>query len=457
MILLTERRGSVVRAAMVALLSTLMAGCYFQSARLDYNAGRGAPWWCQGTPDLTQAECLEFSVYLDVAVDFAYAYPTLADFVADGATAAPGFTQPGLGKPYLMGSTAAFDPAKPNVLFFEDDTDGARAVAAGWAVDDYAVGAPEGFDGDRENWQLIGGKYYQSVWVLRGFENHPDVFASAHPCLQGPGGSNILSSTADDCYLASHTEPFEILVTNDDGVMATGIDALVEGLYGLSNVNIGIVAPAANQSGSSDQVTQQPFEVSGSASTTLSGRAATAVASSDPNPPRNGSGSPADSVIYAFGTLMLSPDVVLSGTNKGQNIGPFSALSGTVGAARMASRLGFDAIATSTGGIVISADFPTGVDATLELLEEYRLGNAGPPFQEVLSINIPTCAVGFSVRGAVNTVVTRSDDVGDRPLAGQAAQDCSSTETVVNDDVDAFNFGFISITDVGLFTPPNWE
>ncbi|GAB5452326.1 MAG: hypothetical protein Hals2KO_26540 [Halioglobus sp.] len=451
----TQER-SLPSTSLIILLSLVLGGCYLPAARWDFEAGRGAPWWCQGPPDLNQADCYAFSAYLDNAVALAHSYWELGDFTTAGATAAPGFTHLGMGKPYILGSTAAFDPAQPNVVFYEDNLPTSRPVAVGWAVDDTGTGAPAGFAGNRENWLLVGGKYYQPVWGIRGFQNHADVFATSHDCLQGPGGANILTSTADACYIATHSVPFEILVTNDDGVMAPGIDALVEELFTLSNTTIDIVAPALNQSGSSDQTTQPPFVVSGSASTTASGRAATAVDSTDTSPPRNGSGSPADSVLYAVKTLMLSPDLVLSGTNEGQNIGPLSAFSGTVGAARTAFRQGFNAIATSTGGILIPADFPTGVAATLDLVEQWRLGEAGPPHQDVPSINIPSCAAGSSVRGTVVTVVTHDDDVAGRPLAGQIAQDCFSTQTVVNDDVDAFNFGFISITDVGRNAPPNW-
>ena len=57
-------------------------------------------------------------------------------------------------------------------------------------------------------------------------------------------------------------------------------------------------------------------------------------------PPRS-RGTPADSVLYAVEVAMpLPPHVVVSGTNLGQNLGDITTISGTVGAARTANRLG---------------------------------------------------------------------------------------------------------------------
>lgn len=316
----------------------------------------------------------------------------------------------------------------------------------------WCKGTPAGFAGNRDAWtfDVENSIWWLQAWAIRGYQNHPDLFAGAHPCL-APGVT--LTATSDACYTASHTEPFEILVTNDDGYSAHGIDGLVEGLYGLPNVVVHVVAPLLEQSGSSDGTTQLPDTTSGSAVTTNSGRAATAVSSTDMTPPRNGSGSPADSVIYALESLFLTPDIVISGINEGQNIGPLSSLSGTVGSARAARRGGVPAIATSQGGILVDPDIPAGVAATLAVLEDWRLGREIYGFDNVLSINTPTCDEGFSVRGAVHTVVSQGGANGGSIFT----QDCSSTETVINDDIHAFNHGFISITDVGKDSPPNWN
>ncbi|MEO1065644.1 MAG: 5'/3'-nucleotidase SurE, partial [Actinomycetota bacterium] len=78
-----------------------------------------------------------------------------------------------------------------------------------------------------------------------------------------------------------------MLVTNDDGVDAPGIDALVTGLSGLDGVEIVVVAPAENQSGTAMNLTDG--DVAAGSATTASGVAATAV-----------DGFPADAVRWAL-------------------------------------------------------------------------------------------------------------------------------------------------------------
>ena len=123
-----------------------------------------------------------------------------------------------------------------------------------------------------------------------------------------------------------------ILVTNDDGVKAEGIDAVVEALRQDPNNEITVSAPAENQSGRGDQRRETPPPIEGADSTTLSGYPATAV-----------NGYPADSVVYALDNLYPNepPHVVLSGINEGQNVGNImgllSQVSGTVGAAKTAA------------------------------------------------------------------------------------------------------------------------
>ena len=56
----------------------------------------------------------------------------------------------------------------------------------------------------------------------------------------------------------SRATPLRILVTNDDGVKAPGIDVLVEALRKVQGVEVTVVAPAENQSGASDHATPDP-------------------------------------------------------------------------------------------------------------------------------------------------------------------------------------------------------
>lgn len=126
-----------------------------------------------------------------------------------------------------------------------------------------------------------------------------------------------------------------ILVTNDDGIEAPGLRALCLELATIAEVTV--CAPDANRSGASQSVTMgQTMRVS---ERELEG-ATRAVAVS---------GTPADAA--SFGILTLSGekpfDLVVSGINRGANVGDVSHYSGTVGAAMEAAYRGISAIAVS--------------------------------------------------------------------------------------------------------------
>ena len=138
------------------------------------------------------------------------------------------------------------------------------------------------------------------------------------------------SSSGSTSTTSSAHQTLTIMVTNDDGVDAPGIDAVVQGLRTLPDTQVTVVAPLTNQSGTGGKTTPTSAgALVTTKATTASGYPSTAV-----------HGYPADTVIWAVKDHGLSfrPDVVVSGINFGQNIGPLAELSGTVGAAREASR-----------------------------------------------------------------------------------------------------------------------
>lgn len=222
-----------------------------------------------------------------------------------------------------------------------------------------------------------------------------------------------------------------VLVTNDDGIGAEGIDALVEGLRALPDTQVTVVAPAENQSGSGGKFT--PGSLKATDSTTESGFAGRAVA-----------GFPADSMIWAVEQSGLPdpPDLVISGINEGANIGPLVEISGTIGAARRAVANGIPALATSQG-FGEEIDYGPGLKFTLDWVAEHRddliAGNAPV---KLFSINTPTCPSG-RVRGLVS-VPTAADATG-RDLT---KSDCESTVTSPADDVDGFANGFATLSEV---------
>jgi 5'-nucleotidase len=355
----------------------------------------------------------------------AHAHPTAGDATAAGATARPYAEGVGAGLEFSE-PTSSFAPGAPDTILYDGDSASAQVVGLEWNV--AGESAPSGFTGDNDVWTDNGeGVWTLRAWIVRPFENQNEPFAATHPCL---GETAAVYDVTAACFTATHPLPLQILVTNDDGVAAAGIDAVVEGLRVLPGVEVTVVAPAENQSGTGDKTT--PGGVTGESAQTASGYAATKV-----------NGYPADSVLYALNVLGENPDLVVSGINNGQNIGPFVGLSGTVGAARTAGRRGIPALATSQG-FGTTPDFPSGVDAVLEWVADFRLGRAGPPFDVVANLNIPTCTAG-SIRGTVEVPVATA--LNGRPIN---PSNCTSTVTTFADDVDAFINGYITLSDVGL-------
>ncbi len=238
----------------------------------------------------------------------------------------------------------------------------------------------------------------------------------------------------------SSDERLRILVTNDDGVAADGIDQIVEALAADPSNEVVVCGPGGNRSGSSDMT--GPSVVCGdltvASSTTQGGYPATAI-----------NGCPADSVNYALDVIYppdAAPHVVISGINEGQNVSELIAtqVSGTVGAAKTAARRGVPALAASQGLRPGGAqpDYPSGVESVLEWLDEHRAellaGGAVPT--DVDSLNAPSCETG-TIRGTISGVPLAAT-----PMGALDPQDCTSTLENPVDDVTAFLNGFITVS-----------
>ncbi|MCB0970739.1 MAG: 5'/3'-nucleotidase SurE [Acidimicrobiales bacterium] len=246
----------------------------------------------------------------------------------------------------------------------------------------------------------------------------------------GSDGDAAPETTAADATEAPEVEPLKILVTNDDGYDAPGIDALVEGLATLDDVEVTVVAPLEQQSGTGGSVTEG--DVATSEVTTASGHEAIAV-----------DGFPADAVAVALDDEGVEADLVISGINSGQNLGPLVDLSGTVGAARAAVARGVPALATSQG-FGEPEDYPSAVPLILDWVTEHRDDLvAGDATVEVINLNVPTCTAG-EVLGLIEATVGVEAD-------GNPAEqevDCSDAAVAMGDgaaDVSAFNAGYATI------------
>jgi 5'-nucleotidase len=233
-------------------------------------------------------------------------------------------------------------------------------------------------------------------------------------------------------------EPLTILVTNDDGIGAPGIDLLVSTLVDMDGVEVEVVAPAENQSGSSDKTT--PGGATFAAGTTASGVEGTAV-----------DGFPADTIAVALDELDLEPDLVVSGVNEGQNTGPLAYVSGTVGAARAAVRRGVPAIAGSAG-LGEDADYATAVDLIVEFIEEHRVSFADgtAATDGVHSFNVPDCTAG-SVRELLEVPLATTVPEGVDLFTSDCSVEVAEEPT---DDVTAVAAGHSALTVIPAAAPP---
>jgi 5'-nucleotidase len=238
------------------------------------------------------------------------------------------------------------------------------------------------------------------------------------------------SSTTRDSTPAEVDRDLAVLVTNDDGVGAPGIDAIVEGLRGVPGIEVTVVAPAGERSGTGGQTT--PGALTTSQVTTASGYEATAV-----------EGFPADTIRAAVDDLGLEPDLVVSGINAGQNLGQLTEVSGTVGAARAAVAEDLPALAVSAE--LGSPDYSTATALALSWIEDHRDElAAGEADAVVTNMNVPTCPDG-SVREVVEVPV--ATESGDEVLTPDRI-DCASALAEPADDVEAFNNGYVPVSEL---------
>jgi len=257
-------------------------------------------------------------------------------------------------------------------------------------------------------------------------------------------------------------QPLQVAVTNDDGVKAAGIAAMVDRLRQDPHLTVSVFAPETNRSGTGDTITKSGT-ITVQPAMTASGVTATSVR-----------GTPADSILFALTVALPEPpDLVVSGINDGQNIGelvygPGLINSGTVGAALWAARNGVPAIAVSQGSgatsVAEAADYVAGlVDrfrSDRSFHDQLLAGNVtGQAI--VLNVNFPTCASG-GTRGVRVVPLGRSSRLTGYALSSESGDtktytpqvettnlfnsDCTSTLANPATDVEAMNNGFASVT-----------
>ena len=252
-------------------------------------------------------------------------------------------------------------------------------------------------------------------------------------CSGDDGADPTSTTTAAESTTTTEAEQtLRVLVSNDDGIASEGIDVLVEALSDLGQIEVTVVAPTGDRSGSGDQTTPggAPFEDG----ETISGVQGTAV-----------EGFPADSIAVALDELELEPHLVVAGVNEGNNIGPVAALSGTVGVARTALRRGIPAVAASAALEFDEDEFAVAADLVTRWITQNReaLLAGSFPAEAVVSFNIPDCDPEDMGEVIEVPLATAFPD-GVNPF--ESSCDLSNTEPA--DDYQALSTGFPTMTKV---------
>jgi 5'-nucleotidase len=220
----------------------------------------------------------------------------------------------------------------------------------------------------------------------------------------------------------------QILLTNDDGIDSEGLRALEACLQGVADLVT--VAPDRERSAVSHGLTIR-------SALTLE-RVADHRYSLD--------GTPADCVIYALGRILQQPPaLVISGINRGANLGDDLMYSGTVAAAREASRHGVPALAVSQAIGDAPVRFERGAKFTRTLVRtmlEHR-----PNGGLCLNVNIPPAGIrGVRLTRQGCSVHMPHFGVSEGREGLSAVKEAESRKVEVPLDTESIMAAYISIT-----------
>jgi 5'-nucleotidase len=141
----------------------------------------------------------------------------------------------------------------------------------------------------------------------------------------------------------------KVLLTNDDGIQATGLHAMRRALLEVPDIELAVIAPDSNRSATARSITTRtPLWVD----EVELGDGTTGYATD---------GTPVDCVRFAaLGLIEFEPELIVSGINHGSNLGDDITYSGTVAAALEGIVLGVPAIAVSQQADHGAMDFRIG-------------------------------------------------------------------------------------------------
>jgi 5'-nucleotidase len=168
----------------------------------------------------------------------------------------------------------------------------------------------------------------------------------------------------------------KVLLTNDDGITATGLNVLRRALLDVPGVELAVIAPDSNRSATARSITfSEPLSVE----EVEFGDGTTGFATS---------GTPVDCVRFAaLGLIEFEPELIVSGINHGANMGDDITYSGTVAAAFEGIMLRLPAIAVSQQLGSRDPDFEQAAGFVARLVEE--LERVPMPEGTLLNVNAP--------------------------------------------------------------------
>jgi 5'-nucleotidase len=176
----------------------------------------------------------------------------------------------------------------------------------------------------------------------------------------------------------------KVLLTNDDGIQATGLHAMRRALLEIPGIELAVIAPDSNRSATARSITtRRPLWVE-------------EVEFGDGTSGFATDGTPVDCVRFAsLGLVEFQPELIVSGINHGSNLGDDITYSGTVAAALEGIVLGIPALAVSQqaerAGLSYhhegTFDFERVASFTARIVEE--LDSFPMPAETLINVNCP--------------------------------------------------------------------
>lgn len=225
----------------------------------------------------------------------------------------------------------------------------------------------------------------------------------------------------------------KILISNDDGIFAPGIKALVKA-FAAAGHEVFVCAPDSQRSAASHSlsiarpVTVKEERFPGAARAYAIG------------------GTPADCVKLGLTVLCPEAEAVVSGINKGYNVGSDILYSGTVAAAMEGAICGRPALAVSQAQE--KADYARAAELAVQMLKQMTAHPLGE--MSVLNLNVPACEEIRGIRTAVMgqlhydevyTPAVNDEGVRTYTLLGQVREDIRQSE-----DYEMLLSGYATVT-----------